>query len=148
MRKSPITRRQILATVGTSLTAGCAELPSSDPERGVRIGSVFVGNGYEEPISVQLQLHRNDEIVYDEIVEIDEDSREVIDPSWETNPAEFTLLYASETELGEVEFTTDYSGQIDTEGCNHPVLTFAPVGESEGVEVGLWSQDDPAWGTC
>lgn len=148
MRRLLVTRRHLLGTVGISLTTGCIDLPSSDSESGVRIGSIFVGNRHEETLSVHIQLYRDDEVVYDEIVEIDEDCREVIDPSWDTEPAEFTLLYATETELGKVEFTTDYPGQIDTEGCNHPALTFPPLGDSSGSEVGLWSQDDPSWGTC
>ncbi|WP_226042970.1 hypothetical protein [Natrinema sp. DC36] len=148
MRRLPVTRRHILGTAGISLTTGCIDLPLSDSGSGVRIGSIFVGNRYEETPTVHLQLYRNDEIVYDEIIEIDGDSREVIDPSWDTEPAEFTLLYATETELEKVEFTTDYSGKIDAEGCNHPALTFPPLGDSSGSEVGLWSQDDPSWGSC
>lgn len=111
------------------------------------MGVSLLGIGTKR-LSVHLQLYRNDEIVYDNIVEIDGNSREVIDLSWDIEPAKFTLLYATETELGKAAFTMDYPGQIDTEGCNHPVLTFPPLGDSSESEVGLWSQDDPSWVIC
>ncbi|WP_312912767.1 hypothetical protein [Natronosalvus caseinilyticus] len=71
-----------------------------------------------------LQLQRESEIVYDSEILVAEDDHEIIDPSWSTEPAEYTLLYAADGELGMISIPDDVEDTIDRQGCNHIWVTF------------------------
>lgn len=146
MAQTGVTRRQVLSVLGVSSTAGClSSTPFSEGE-GIQLGTLIVGNGFEDPRSVQLQLYREGEVVYEGTVELEGNSSEYIDPSWSTDPAEYTLLYATENDLGKVSFSQDSTG-AESDKCNHPSILFGDL-YNDGLEVGIWPQDNPEWGTC
>lgn len=136
----------MIATLGLSSLAGCADaIPiGSDSKTGIPLGSLFVHNPSEKPQSVQLQLKRADEIVYEGTVEAAE-GYEIIDPSWSTEPAEYTLLYATDEAIGSASIPADFEGRVDSADCYHALFNFHGPLEPH-VELG--GSDEFDEGTC
>ncbi|WP_226042794.1 hypothetical protein [Natrinema sp. DC36] len=146
MNYSPISRRHMVAALGLSLLAGCTDAVSlkSDSETGIPLGSLFVHNPSEESQSVQLQLKRANEIVYEGTVEAAE-GYEIIDPSWSTEPAEYTLLYATDESIGSASIPADFEGKVDSADCYHALFNFHGPLEPQ---VELWDSDEFDEGAC
>ncbi|MFC4436631.1 MULTISPECIES: hypothetical protein [Natrialbaceae] len=136
----------MIAILGLSSLAGCLDAVPlrSDSKTGVPLGSLFIHNPSEEPQSVQLRLERADEIVYEGDVEAAE-GYEIIDPSWSTEPAEYTLLYATDEEIGSASIPTDFEGMANSADCYHALFNFHGPLEPQ---VELRDSDEFAEGTC
>ena len=136
-----VSRRHVLATLGASASAGCLGNIPFLSESGIRLGSIGVFNEYESQ-SIDLELLRDDEVVFKDSFELDTGEQRIIDPSWSTEPAEYTFSYSNGFEA-EKSFNVDYHS-ASTEECNFLWLTYY----SNGDRVVLMDTYEPSWGTC
>jgi hypothetical protein len=136
-----ISRRHALATLGISASAGCLGNIPFPSESGIRLGSIGVFNGYE-PQTIDLELVREGEVVFEDTLELDTDDQRIIDPSWSTEPAEYTFSYSNGFEE-EKSLTAEYHS-ARTDECNFLWLMYY----SDGDRAVLMDTNEPDWGTC
>lgn len=148
MDGSPTPRRRVIAAVGMCALAGCTESVPFGSDDGtktaVSLGSLFVYNQSDETKSVQLQLRREGDLVYEDTVEATQ-GYERIDPSWSTDPAAYTLLWATDDDLGMGSIPDEYEHVVDSADCYHALFNFdGPFGPA----VELHDADELDSGTC
>ncbi|WP_317175878.1 hypothetical protein [Halomontanus rarus] len=115
---------------GTVSLAGCLESLSSasSGENGISLGTLFVSDHHDE-VHYQIQLERDNEVVYHGEIEVGSE-REAIDPTWSTEPAEYTLIFATADTMRAVSIPDDVEremGGADAD-CFHPEITRRPHG--------------------
>ncbi|MDJ1432625.1 hypothetical protein [Halostagnicola sp. A-GB9-2] len=124
MNESILSRRCVLATIGISTLSGCSDSLPFSSDSGIRMGNMLVDNLTEDSQSIQLQLSRDGEQVYDNTVEVDANTYEIVDSSWSTEPAEYSLLYATAEELERISIPEDVEKTVTADDCNHIWVTF------------------------
>lgn len=137
---APTTRRQLLATVGIASVAGCID-PFSSESSDVLFGSILISNATSSTRSVSVHVHRNNETVYDDSVEVAADEHEIIDPTWPSEPARYTVRYEISDDVGELSLPDD----SDVEDCNY---LFIYLNEFVGVDVHLYGDPPNDEVTC
>lgn len=137
-------RRQLIGTIGILSIPGCVSSYISDSGDEIRLGSIFFQNSTSESTSIQLQLHRNGNLVYEDNIDLSGGSSEIVDPSWSTEPAKYKILYSTDDDLGEVEIPEDYEHVIENGGCYHPRVHVNPY----GLDIELFSEAEITGGEC
>lgn len=146
MEETLVPRRNLLAIAGTVPLSGCLEsLPSpSSKEDEISLGTLFVRDRREGG-HYQIQLERNSEVVYHGEVEVGSEDA-VIHPTWSTEPAKYTLIFATDDTMRAVSIPDDVEREIgDTDAdCYHPEITRRP----HGVFVRMYPHEDVDEGVC
>ena len=124
-------RRELLSVLGTAAVAGCLEsVPrSADRVTEVRLGSLFIEDYSRTETHYRVQLERNGEIVYQGERTVGSEY-EIIHPSWSTEPAAYTLLWATDEMMGSASIpdTVDVwvpgseEESLNGEDCYYPVI--------------------------
>ncbi|WP_255171247.1 hypothetical protein [Natrononativus amylolyticus] len=141
MDDSSVSRRHLLATLGASSLAGCANQNPLGSETGVRLGTLFVYNRSQETKSVQLQLRRDNAPIYENEIKAAE-GYEVIDPSWSTEPAKYSLLWATDDDIGMTSIPGDFSGRDLSADCYSATFYF------DNPSVNIHDIEESDEGTC
>lgn len=121
MRKGTVSRRTTLSIVGIASVSGCLDVVpfSSSRPTDVSLGSIFVQDHREEETTYQLELTREDEVVLREEIVVG-DEYEVVHPTWSTDPAEYTLRWASDETEKTTSIPEDVEEDLDGAECYHP----------------------------
>jgi len=153
MEDSIISRRYLLAALGTTTVAGCMDLTptnsndaTTEDETGIPLGSLFVSNNRGESQPIQLELKREGEIAYEDTLEVP-DEGEVLDPVWSTEPAEYTLHWETEENQGKASIPTDFH-IADSEECHYLHFNFGLEQMSPLVDLLTTEDIETNAGTC
>ncbi|ELY97883.1 hypothetical protein [Natrialba asiatica] len=139
-------RRCVLASIGTALTAGCTDRFAADS--GIKLGSLRVANPADRAHTVDLWLERDGQGVYDGSVEVAPDEDVWIDPTWSSEPAEYDLYYtvsdSDEVSVSRLhEIDTDINGECSVgdlwtiKGSNRSGVSLRSVDQYEAAECNV-----------
>ena len=103
--KRTVSRRQLLATLGISATAGCASVNPFSEEGGIQLGSIVVSNEDSVERTVWMFLERDGQPKYTGSVVVEPDEIAEIDPKWSSEPATYQLYWVADG-LEEVSYPT------------------------------------------
>lgn len=140
MTAPSVSRRQVLGAVALSATAGCTAF---DSESGIQVGNIIIGNWQEEPVTITVRLDRQESTVFEEALEIEGDGEELIEQSWDADPAEYTVMYSTEGE-GRI---TSLSLPDETRGADGECIDIQIHCQQSMTDI-VFRDDSPPWGQC
>lgn len=140
MGDTSVSRRQLLGTISVSALAGCM---AADSESKVQVGNVFIGNWQSEPVTLLLRLDRAETTVYEDSIEVDSEGYELIEQSWDSDPAEYQILYSSpsEEQIHHLSLPDDITNEYDS--C----VDIQIHCRSDLTDI-VFRDDNPEWGSC
>ncbi len=141
MTTPPIARREVLAAIGVTATAGCtSSIPGFSTDE-VVLGSVRVANESSETAEIILRVETSEASLFEDTVEVDSMEREMIDEEWPSEATEYTITYAGEGSIQRFELPADAE---PVDGSCLDVHIHQLPGE---VAIHFWD-DNPSWGGC
>lgn len=103
----------------------------------------MIGNWRDEPVSLIVRLDREGSTVFEEAIGTDTDGEELIEQSWDTDSAKYTIMYSAA-----------YEGKIyrlslpdDAADVNGECIDIQIQCRQSDADI-VFQDDSPPWGQC